>query len=38
MASLYESLAADGVLEMNAALLAEMLARIEEEIRKLNEK
>jgi 26S proteasome regulatory subunit N7 len=38
MASLYESLAADGVLEMNAALLAEMRARIEEEIRKLNEK
>jgi 26S proteasome regulatory subunit N7 len=38
MASLYESLAADGVLEMDAALLAEMRARIEEEIRKLDEK
>jgi 26S proteasome regulatory subunit N7 len=38
MAWLYESLAADGVLEMNAALLVEMRARIEEEIRKLDEK
>lgn len=38
MASLYESLAADGVLEMDAALLAEMRARIDEEIRKLDEK
>ena len=38
MAALYESLAADGVLEMDAALLAEMRARIDEEIRKLDEK
>ena len=30
MAALYESLAADGVLEMDAALLAEMRGRIEE--------
>ena len=37
MAALYESLAADGVLEMDAALLAEMRARIDEEIRKLDE-
>jgi 26S proteasome regulatory subunit N7 len=38
MAALYESLAADGVLETDAALLAEMRARIDEEIRKLDEK
>ncbi|OEL18843.1 26S proteasome non-ATPase regulatory subunit 6 [Dichanthelium oligosanthes] len=37
MAALYESLASDGVLEMDAALLAEMRARIDEEIRKLDE-
>ncbi|RLM66664.1 26S proteasome non-ATPase regulatory subunit 6 [Panicum miliaceum] len=37
LAALYESLAADGVLEMDAALLAEMRARIDEEIRKLDE-
>ncbi|XP_039797957.1 26S proteasome non-ATPase regulatory subunit 6-like isoform X2 [Panicum virgatum] len=36
MAALYESLAADGVLEMDAALLAKMCARIDE-IRKFNE-
>jgi 26S proteasome regulatory subunit N7 len=38
MASLFESLAATGVLEPDAALLAEMRARIDEEIRKLDEK
>lgn len=38
MAALYESLAADGVLEMDAALLAEMRGRIEEETKKLDEK
>ena len=37
MAELYESLAAAGVLEMDAALLAKMCARIDE-IRKFNEK
>ncbi|KAG8082421.1 hypothetical protein GUJ93_ZPchr0014g47324 [Zizania palustris] len=38
MAALYESLATNGVLEVDAALLAEMRGRIEEEIRKLDEK
>ena len=38
MASLYESLGAGGVLETDAALLAEMRGRNEEEIRKLDEK
>ncbi|KAE8800286.1 26S proteasome non-ATPase regulatory subunit 6 [Hordeum vulgare] len=38
MAPLFESLAATGVLEPDAALLAEMRARIDEEIRKLDEK
>jgi len=37
MAVLYESLAANGVLEMDAALLAKMCARIDE-IRKFDEK
>jgi 26S proteasome regulatory subunit N7 len=38
MAALFESLAASGVLEPDSALLAEMRARIDEEIRKLDEK
>lgn len=38
MAPLFESLAASGVLEPDAALLAEMRARIDEEIRKFDEK
>ncbi|KAM0911891.1 hypothetical protein ACQ4PT_013151 [Festuca glaucescens] len=38
MAALFEALAATGVLEPDAALLAEMRARIDEEIRKLDEK
>ena len=38
MAAHFESLAAAGVLEPDAALLAEMRARIDEEIRKLDEK
>ncbi|VAI46630.1 unnamed protein product [Triticum turgidum subsp. durum] len=38
MAPLFESLAAAGVLEPDAVLLSEMRARIDEEIRKLDEK
>jgi 26S proteasome regulatory subunit N7 len=38
MATLFESLVAAGVLEGDAALLAEMRGRIDEEIRKLDEK
>ncbi|CAN6279094.1 unnamed protein product [Urochloa humidicola] len=38
MAPLFESLVAAGVLEADAALLAEMRGRIDEEIRKLDEK
>ncbi|XP_047082000.1 26S proteasome non-ATPase regulatory subunit 6-like [Lolium rigidum] len=38
MAALYESLGASGVLETDAALLAEMRGRIEEETRKFDEK
>ena len=38
MAALYESLGADGVLETDPALLAEMRGRIEEETRKFDEK
>uniref|UniRef100_A0A0D9VHV9 protein-serine/threonine phosphatase n=1 Tax=Leersia perrieri TaxID=77586 RepID=A0A0D9VHV9_9ORYZ len=38
MATLFESLAAAGVLEPDDALLAEMRARIDEEVRKLDEK
>ncbi|KAL5215061.1 hypothetical protein ABZP36_004213 [Zizania latifolia] len=38
MAALDESLAASGVLDMDAALLAEMRGRIEEEIRRIDEK
>ncbi|EEC73544.1 hypothetical protein OsI_07953 [Oryza sativa Indica Group] len=38
MAPLFESLAAAGVLEPDDALLAEMRARIDEEVRKLDEK
>jgi 26S proteasome regulatory subunit N7 len=38
MAALFESLAASGVLEPNAALLAQMRTRIDEEIRKLDQK
>ena len=38
MATLFESLVAAGVLEADAALLAEMRGRIDEGIRKLDEK
>jgi 26S proteasome regulatory subunit N7 len=38
MAALYESLGATGVLETDAALLAEMRGRIDEETRKVDEK
>jgi 26S proteasome regulatory subunit N7 len=38
MATLFESLVTAGVLEADAALLAEMRGRIDEEIRKLDEK
>ena len=38
MATLFDSLVAAGVLEADAALLAEMRGRIDEEIRKLDEK
>jgi len=38
MAPLFESLVAAGVLEPDAELLAEMRGRIDEEIRKLDEK
>lgn len=38
MAPLFESLTAAGLLESDAALLAEMRGRIDEETRKLDEK
>lgn len=38
MASLYETLAAESVLEMDEGLLGSMRARIEEELKKLDEK
>jgi 26S proteasome regulatory subunit N7 len=38
MAALYESLGADGVLETDATLLAEMRGRIQEETGKFDEK
>ena len=38
MAPLYETLAADSVLEMDQAVLDSMRAKIEEELKKLEEK
>lgn len=38
MAPLYEALAADSVLEMDQAVLDSMRAKIEEELKKLDEK
>lgn len=38
MASLYETLAADSVLEMDQAVLDAMRAKIDDELKKLDEK
>lgn len=38
MASLYETLAADSVLEMDQAVLDTMRAKIDDELKKLDEK